>query len=69
MVTYTNLCHIHHPLKAEIRKRKIKLWELRVFLKGGPSECKLSRWLNGIEEMPKSIERKIVDILENWNYA
>lgn len=52
-----------HYLKTEIRKRKLRLWQIRHLLGGHPSESKLSRMLNGIEPMPRTIEIQINFIL------
>jgi len=47
-----------HPLKDEIRQRRIKLWQLRDLT--GISESKMSRYLNGVEPMPERVERLII---------
>ena len=51
-----------HPLKKEKEERKIKLWQLRDVT--GVSESKLSRYLNGIEPMPESLEKRIQRFLK-----
>jgi hypothetical protein len=52
-----------HPLKAVITNNKITLWQLRKALGGEPSEAKLSRILNGIDNMPKNLEIKIKQLI------
>ena len=52
-----------HPLKEKLRYRGITLWWLRRLLEGHPSEFKLSRTLNGIEEMPKYLEDQIQEVI------
>ena len=54
-----------HYLKAEFRKRKIRLWQLRDLT--GVSECRLSRYLNGIDPMPAELEQQLWKILESLN--
>ena len=51
-----------HPLKKEIRRRKLKLWHLRNLT--GVSESKLSRYLNGIDPMPVKLEQRIERIIK-----
>ena len=51
-----------HPLKDEIRQRRIKLWQLRNLT--GISESKLSRYLNGVERMPVVVEQRLRRILK-----
>jgi hypothetical protein len=50
-----------HPLKAALRKRKIRLWMIRKFC--DVPESQLSRYLNGIEPMPPRLEGLIGDLL------
>jgi hypothetical protein len=50
---------IQHPLKKELQARGIPLWMIRDALGGSPSEFKLSRMLNGIEQMEEGIKNKI----------
>jgi len=57
-----------HPLKAEFRKRNVKLWMLKNFT--GVSESRLSRYLNERDPMPYWLEqdlRKIFDALDTHN--
>ncbi len=51
-----------HPLKKEIRERRIKLWHLRNLT--GVSESKLSRYLNGVEVMPPRLVERIERFLK-----
>lgn len=62
-----SLYHYKHQLKDEITIRGIRLWMLRKYLGGKPSECRLSRMLNGIESMPPEIENGIKEILNIWD--
>lgn len=48
-----------HPLKTEIKKCKLRLWQVSALLDGALNEGKLSRYLNGIDIMPKEIEDNI----------
>jgi len=50
-----------HPFKKEIRKRGIRLWQLRNLT--GYSEARLGRFLNGIDPMPYDIERLLRTLL------
>lgn len=43
-----------HPLKEEFRKRKITLWMIRNMT--DVVESQLSRYFNGIDQMPKHLE-------------
>lgn len=52
-----------HPLKGEIRRLELAYWQVRSLLGGRPSEATLSRYLNGIESMPKDVEKKLEKIL------
>lgn len=54
---------MQHPLKKEIRARRIPLWMIRDFLGGRPSEFKISRMLNGIEVMPTDIRNEITNYI------
>ena len=55
-----------HPLKAVIRSNYITLWQLRNMLgnQKGIDAPKLSGLLNGVEPMPKDIEKQIQDIIK-----
>jgi hypothetical protein len=53
-----------HYLQSVIRERKIPLWQIRLALESSISEAKLSRILNGIEEMPKTLESRILKLLK-----
>ncbi|MBP9013922.1 MAG: hypothetical protein KBG22_09975 [Smithella sp.] len=50
-----------HPFKKELRRRKITLWMLRRICH--IPESQLSRYLNGIDEMPNSIESMLKAVL------
>ena len=52
-----------HPLKGEIRRLELAYWQVRSLLGGHPSEATLSRYLNGIEPMPKDIEEKLEEVV------
>jgi hypothetical protein len=54
-----------HPLKKEIRYRRLKLWQLRNLT--GVSESKLSRYLNGVDPMPFQLEQRLERILRLLN--
>ena len=47
---------IPHPLKKEIKKKSIRLWQVRHFIENRATEGQLSRMLNGIVPMPDDIE-------------
>ncbi|MGO9531687.1 MAG: hypothetical protein ACLP3B_10965 [Syntrophobacteraceae bacterium] len=53
-----------HPLQETIREKSLKLWQLRILLKGSPSEGHLSRVLRGIQPMPGKLEERIRTILK-----
>jgi len=55
-----------HPLKAEIIKLHLQLWKIRHALGGSPSETALSRTLSGIDPMPKELEVKIREIVDEY---
>ncbi len=50
-----NMQTIPHPLKEELRQRKIRLW--MISKKYNVPESKLSRYLNGIDPMPLWLEQ------------
>ena len=52
-----------HPLKSELLKT-YRLWQVRRLLGGKPSEGKLCRCLNGIDEMPVELEAALKKLLE-----
>ena len=52
-----------HPLKSSILK-SYRLWQVRKLLGGRPSEGKLCRFLNGIDEMPAELEASLKELLE-----
>lgn len=52
-----------HPLKSSIL-RSYRLWQVRKLLGGRPSEGQLSRFLNGIDEMPAELEASLQDLLK-----
>ena len=51
-----------HPLKAEIEKVHLRLWQLSKAT--GLSDSTLCRMLNGLVPMPEKIESKIREILD-----
>jgi hypothetical protein len=53
-----------HFLYSIIKKKKLPFWKLRRALGGSPSEAKLSRLLNGIDEMPPELEKSLKRIVE-----
>jgi hypothetical protein len=52
-----------HPLKGEIRRLELAYWQVRFLLGGHPSEATLSRYLNGVEPIPKDIEEKLEEVV------
>jgi hypothetical protein len=54
-----------HPLKSEIRKHGLRLYELRALCGGRPSESQLSRQLSGIDPMKPHVEARIREVVEN----
>ena len=48
-----------HPLKNEIQRRRLKLWEVKSLCGGSPSEGALSRYLSGKQPMPKEVEQRL----------
>lgn len=65
--------HPHH-LKQQLQALGLSLWQIRELLGGRPSEGKLSRYLNGIESLPKGLERQLKEIVSklkegNVDYA
>lgn len=50
-----------HPLREEIRQRRIRLWELGKMVGYSPSS--LSDWLNGVRAIPPHIEEKLSRII------
>lgn len=52
-----------HPLKTPILKN-YRLWQVRKLLGGKPSEGKLCRYLNGIDEMPADLEAQLNALLK-----
>jgi len=57
-----NLLIAPHYLKEEVKKSRLKLWELQRIT--GIHEPQLSRMLNGIQRMPEEAENKIKELLE-----
>jgi hypothetical protein len=53
-----------HPLYPEIKRLRLKLWQIRHALGGSPSETILSRTLRGIDPMPKELEQQIQCIVD-----
>ena len=53
-----------HPLKKDVQERGIKLWQLKQMTGTRYPEPRLSRFLNGIEPMPETFERQIMDVLK-----
>ena len=56
-----------HPLKGELKRKRITLWRLRNRLGGSPSEFKLSRMLSGIEPMSRKFEERIKEVIETYD--
>ena len=52
-----------HPLKKELRSKKIKLYQARPLIDNLVTEGRLSRMLNGIDPMPEEIESKLISRL------
>ena len=52
-----------HPLKGEIRRLELAYWQVRSLLGGYPFEATLSRYLNGIDPMPKDVEEKLQQVV------
>ena len=52
-----------HPLKIEIKKQDLRLWQIRKLLGGSPSEGQLSRYLNGIDKMPLNLEVRLNEVI------
>ena len=52
-----------HPLKGEIRRLELALWQVKSLLGGTPSETSLSRYLNGVEKMPKDVEKSLEELV------
>lgn len=46
-----------HPLKEEIQERGLRLWQIRKLT--GISEARLSRMLNGIDDLPPHLEDRL----------
>ena len=52
-----------HPLKFQVLK-SYRLWQVRKLLGGRPSEGQISRYLNGIDEMPAELEVSLLELLK-----
>ena len=52
-----------HWLKGEIRRLELAYWQVRSLLGGYPSEATLSRYLNGIESMPREVEKRLQELV------
>lgn len=52
-----------HPLKRDIETTGLTLWQVRKMLGGLPSEGQLSRYLNGIDELPFELEQRLTEII------
>lgn len=52
---------IPHPLRDEVRKSRLRLWEIQRAT--GIHESKISRMLNGISAMAPEVENKIRELL------
>ncbi|HOX99041.1 MAG TPA: hypothetical protein PLJ49_07550, partial [Smithella sp.] len=50
-----------HPFKEALKKKKIKLWQLRKIC--GVPESQLSRYMNGIDIMPRELESLLEAII------
>ncbi len=53
---------IPHPLKEELRQRKIRLWMVRDLSQ--IAESQLSRYLNGIDPMPRWLEQLLWQLVK-----
>lgn len=52
-----------HPLKIEIKKRDLRLWQIRNLLGGRPTEQQICRYLNGIDKMPVDLETRLAEVI------
>jgi hypothetical protein len=48
-----------HPLKAEVRRLRLALWEVSYLLGGQPDEPMISRYLRGTRPMPPDVEERL----------
>lgn len=51
-----------HPLKAEVKKAHLTLWQIRKMI-NGPSESVICRMLNGTHPMSQEVENGLKHIL------
>ena len=52
-----------HPLKIQISRSGIRLWQVRRYLGGRPSEGQLCKMLNGIILMKPHVETAIQELI------
>ena len=52
-----------HPLKNQISQSGIRLWQVRRYLGGRPSEGQISKMLNGIILMKPRVETAIQELI------
>ena len=52
-----------HPLREEITKRGLRLWQVRMMIDNAFCEATLSRALRGVIPMPPYLEQRITDAL------
>ena len=52
-----------HPLREEITKRGLRLWQLRMLIDDSACEATLSRALRGVIPMPPHLEERIAGAL------
>lgn len=53
-----------HPLKNEIRRAKLRYWQLSRMLGGSPGIATLSNMLNGVRPMDEEVEVGLRSILD-----
>jgi hypothetical protein len=56
-----------HPLRAEIKKHGLALWQVRLMIDNATSESSLSRALRGIIPLPPDLEKTLADALSMVN--
>lgn len=54
-----------HPFYSKLRKFKIPLWQVSLFLGGSPSETTLSRMLRNIQPLPAEVAEKIEKLIDS----
>jgi hypothetical protein len=53
-----------HPIKSDIRRANLKLWQLSRLLGGSPGTATLSNMLNGVRPMSEEVESGLRNILD-----